>query len=399
MAHDHNSDPAMDKALRRSLRDRQGAPGRDCPDASILAAYFDHELAPAEAERWDAHFSICARCQEQLAVLARTEPAVAEAHGAEERAGWRSFWKLRWLAPLATAAAAVLLWVVIRPAPPTLPPPEPAVATQQAPPATEPLTRAKPGAEADKVARVAEADKAILADKRALPGKPPAAPAPAQQVAQLSKAEIASTEKKDAGTLAAHAQPDVAARNQAQAVVVAEAAQDEMKVQQRADAAAAPAEAARSKMAAAEVQKAAPVAGQAPAVGEAAGRFEAPKGLMALRASANIVASPQGNVVWRFGANGLIERSTDAGKTWIRQLSPVTVDLITGSAPSEKVCWAIGASGTILRTTDGEYWERLASPTTANLRSIKARDALRATVTTADGQAFVTSDGGQTWRK
>ena len=121
--------------------------------------------------------------------------------------------------------------------------------------------------------------------------------------------------------------------------------------------------------------------------------------MMALRAPQGVAVSPEGNVVWRFGPKGLIEKSTDAGKTWNRQKSPVTVDLVTGSPPSEKVCWAVGASGTVLRTTDGERWEELASPTTDNLRSIKARDSLHATVTTTDGQTFVTADGGQTWRE
>jgi len=104
-------------------------------------------------------------------------------------------------------------------------------------------------------------------------------------------------------------------------------------------------------------------------------------------------------VLWRFGVRGLIEKSTDAGKTWSRLQSPVTVDLVAGSAPSEKVCWAIGASGVVLRTDDGQRWEQVASPTTKNLNSITARDGQNATVTTADGKTFVTADGGQTWRE
>jgi len=387
----------MDKALRRSMSESLDAAGKTCPDPSLLAAYFDRELSSKEAAHWEAHFSVCARCQEQLAILARTEPAVAEARVAGERAGWRQVWRLRWLAPLATAAAAVTLWVVIRPEPPTIPAAPATVASRQVAPATEPPAAAKPAAEADTVAKVPKAERANLADKRSVPEKAAAAPTTVQQVTRAPQVEIASAEKKDAESLAAQAPADAASRDRAQAVVLAEAAQDEMKAQRRADAAAAPAEGTRSKMAAAELQKAAP-----PAATEK-GRESRPQaeavGMMALRAPQGVAVSPEGNVVWRFGPKGLIEKSTDAGKTWNRQKSPVTVDLVTGSPPSEKVCWAVGASGTVLRTTDGELWEKLASPTTENLIFVTARDALNASITSNSGKTFVTTDGGKTWRE
>ncbi len=399
----------MDRALRRGLSESLDA-GKNCPDPSILAAYFDRELAAAETERWEVHFSGCARCQEQLAVLARTESAVAAKQLTQVPIGWRRVWTLRWLAPLATAAAAVMLWVAIRPAPPTLPAPDTTVASRQVAPAAEPPAAAKPATEADKVARVAEAERANLADKRSIPKKPAAASTTPQQVARAPQAAVASAEKKEAETLAAQApvrpesrsigtaasaQAVAATRDQAQPVIVAEAARDEAKVQPRAEAPAAPTEGMRSKMAAAELQKAAPPAGRSPSAGEGPGR----EGLMALRGPQVVVAVPEGNVLWRFGAKGLIEKSTDGGKTWSRVQSPVTVDLVAGSAPSEKVCWAVGVSGVVLRSTDGEHWEKLASPTTDNLHSITARDSLHATVVTTGGKTFVTADGGQTWRE
>ena len=436
MAHDRNSDPAMDKALRRSLSESLDASGKDCPDASILAAYFDRELSAAETDRWETHFSVCTCCQEQLAVLARTEPAVAVEPAA---AGWRRFWTLRpapsgaglrSLAPLATAAAAVVLWVAIRPEPPTMPAPPATVASRRAaevpeqpaakPPAKEAetgLVNAKPAVEADKLAG---ADKRALADQTVASGRleatAPKVPAPAQEVAQAGRADheyrvemqaakpagaltqeklearaeapqppVGALEKKQAENAAVQAA--AAPRDQAQQpVVVADAAHDEGKARSREEAPAAPAEGMRSKMAVADLQKAAP------------GRPEALGGLIATRGQV-VVAAPKGSVLWRFGVRGLIEKSTDAGKTWSRLQSPVTVDLVAGSAPSEKVCWAIGASGVVLRTDDGQRWEQVASPTTKNLNSITARDGQNATVTTADGKTFVTADGGQTWRE
>jgi photosystem II stability/assembly factor-like uncharacterized protein len=58
----------------------------------------------------------------------------------------------------------------------------------------------------------------------------------------------------------------------------------------------------------------------------------------------------------------------------------------------------VGAGGTVVLSTDGEHWQRLNSPTSANLAAVSAIDASSAVVTTADGRRFSTSDGGRTWR-
>ena len=52
----------------------------------------------------------------------------------------------------------------------------------------------------------------------------------------------------------------------------------------------------------------------------------------------------------------------------------------------------------VLLSTDGESWRRLSSPDmTADLVAVTARDAVAATVTTADGRRYTTIDGGGTW--
>ena len=105
-------------------------------------------------------------------------------------------------------------------------------------------------------------------------------------------------------------------------------------------------------------------------------------------------------MLWRLGPGGRIERSADQGRTWQEQSSGVTSDLLAGAAPSDKVAWIAGRAGVILRTTDGEHWQRVASPAAAaDWTSIEASDALRSTVTSADGRHFATEDGGQTWKQ
>jgi hypothetical protein len=111
------------------------------------------------------------------------------------------------------------------------------------------------------------------------------------------------------------------------------------------------------------------------------------------------ISAPGGTVSWQVGQAGVIEFSSDAGKTWTLQPSDVTTDLLGGSAPSEKVCWIVGGNGTILRTTDaGAHWQKLRAPVQEDIRTVTAVDARRATVSLTNG-SYQTTDGGATWHK
>jgi photosystem II stability/assembly factor-like uncharacterized protein len=50
-------------------------------------------------------------------------------------------------------------------------------------------------------------------------------------------------------------------------------------------------------------------------------------------------------------------------------------------------------------TTDGSRFESVGIPGAGALVSIQATDASRATVTAADKQVYVTTDGGRTWTR
>jgi photosystem II stability/assembly factor-like uncharacterized protein len=67
-------------------------------------------------------------------------------------------------------------------------------------------------------------------------------------------------------------------------------------------------------------------------------------------------------------------------------------------APSVSVCWLIGRGGVILRSVDGLRFVRVSFPEATDLAAIRATDARQATVTTADGRVFTTTDGGVSWR-
>ena len=71
-----DNENAMDGLLRRSLARDSAAVG-DCPDAELLAAYFDQSLGADEAAGYELHFSTCPRCREQLAAMVRAKRRTA----------------------------------------------------------------------------------------------------------------------------------------------------------------------------------------------------------------------------------------------------------------------------------------------------------------------------------
>jgi len=117
-------------------------------------------------------------------------------------------------------------------------------------------------------------------------------------------------------------------------------------------------------------------------------------------ANPHLIAVPGSPVRWLAGGAGLIEFSLDHGASWSVQTSGVTVDLFTGSAPTDKICWMVGRAGTIVLTTDGgAHWSTVASPLKEDLGGIRALDALHATVwNPLKTKSFETSDGGVTWK-
>jgi hypothetical protein len=85
------------------------------------------------------------------------------------------------------------------------------------------------------------------------------------------------------------------------------------------------------------------------------------------------------------------------GASWDSLPTDITAQLTASAAPSISVCWAVGRGGVVMLTTDGRTWRRVAFPEITDLSSVRATDARTASITTADGRMFSTSDGGVTW--
>jgi photosystem II stability/assembly factor-like uncharacterized protein len=110
-----------------------------------------------------------------------------------------------------------------------------------------------------------------------------------------------------------------------------------------------------------------------------------------------VLSAPGSPVAWRFGDGGVIERTPD-GRMWVSQASGVTSSLLAGWAVSSRICWVVGRDGVVLRTVNGLTWNRVPFPSPAHLVAVFAGSAEAASVRTADGREFVTTDGGATWQ-
>jgi hypothetical protein len=120
------------------------------------------------------------------------------------------------------------------------------------------------------------------------------------------------------------------------------------------------------------------------------------------------IVSPDPNIRWRITGT-LVQRSTNGGVAWEPATSSglpagaavagsvSTTELVAGHAPSTTVCWVVGRAGVVLLSTDGRTWRRLPFPEMTDLSAVRARDARAASVTTADGRTFSTTDAGSTW--
>jgi photosystem II stability/assembly factor-like uncharacterized protein len=123
---------------------------------------------------------------------------------------------------------------------------------------------------------------------------------------------------------------------------------------------------------------------------------QAVQGFRVGQAEGSLSADSFGGVRWRIGAAGSIQRSGDGGAVWNEE--PVHAPGARAiAAPTADVCWIVGDAGLVLRYHAGS-WQRLKPPTQAAIVAVTAVDALRATVTLADGRRLATEDGGVSWR-
>ena len=353
-----------DETVERLLRQSLGTPQRGgvtdaCLDAETLAAWTAGGLAGSALEAVQLHVADCARCQSIAGTLARISSTVPQAEPVPPSRRW-----LAWFIPLAAAATAVALWFAVP---------------------------GNPGAP-QTVASRAPVSEAPTSESFAFRDQPSTAtPEPAQA--------------PPAGRQA----PESSATGQApQAAVGRERARSNSLDQAAAEGSVAKEEAAgrdlaKDKKVDAFQPPAAPAAAAAAAAQAAPAnqRERADSARPALRAAAVAapeIVSPDPAVRWRILGTA-VQHSSNGGSTWETVPVGVTAELTAGVAPSTTVCWLVGRNGVVLLTTDGQTWGRLTFPEITDLSDVRTVDAGGhvATVSTADGRTFVTTDAGVTW--
>lgn len=361
-----NAGDPRDRAIEAWLSQRT-QPVRataECLDAETLAAYVDGGLGGPTREAAETHLASCAYCQTVMATVVASAEEVTQAP--VEGARWKL--NLRWLMPLAGAAAAVVLWMVV---------PASGPATQQA----------RSDDPAGYLARESKAD---------APSSMPASPA-VEQVAPEPAGVLAEQDARQRApaATAAGTSANEGPGRRAEADLLAKA-EDRSST---AGATSAPSTSAALEARAAEADQRpvppppAPVAAAPPAQAfGSANRTAAPSAAEELR-------SIDAAVRWRFAGPGFVERSTDGGTSWERFDTGVRTQLRAGVCPSASTCWVVGDAGVVLRTLDAQTWQPATSPTIEDLVAVESTSAEAAIVLAASGQRYSTSDGGITWTR
>ena len=339
-------DGSVERLLQRSLAHgtaRASDASHECPDAETLAAWVDGGLDKRAVALVEAHASECTRCQALLAAVGQTAPEPPTPAWQET---WLRGWGLRWLVPLAaTAAAAVVLWIV--------------VPNGERPPDVPEQARVE------------------------LPKAAPIAPQPEARTDRFNAqpAPPSQPEAKD-GTRAAKADDKIGASEREQRKENATAAGPATE----------PIDAVTAKEGGAPAAPGA-LSRSAPSVAE-----QGRQGFGLVGAPVEIT-SPDPSVRWRIRGAASVEHTANGGTTW--EAAPTGVDavLTAGASPSPLVCWLIGRAGTVLLSTDGRTWRRVPFPEMTDLSTVQATDGQTATVTTTDGRTFRTTDGGRTWAR
>jgi len=419
---DKKSEP-LDAILRRAMRSQPGPATAECADAESLAAYSDRSLPARERERLETHFADCARCQILLADIARADESARIAKSGE--VPWYRRWRLT--IPALAAAAAVLVFISIQRPANVAPPNDQIVAmAQHEAPATNlpllpaPAPAAVPSAPVSVAAAAPSNEIAMNEQKRE------AAPR-AQTIRPSAPGSLkGSVEAFGAGALMGRGAPAANVEAQPPATttpesVAAQAASADSVSREAVNAAPPPTTARTAAVGGMLAEPAAATSTRAfGSLGTGSGAIvAATRGGCAVGAVAGAavgttvaaspsdasasaalvtISAPDQSVTWIAGKNGMILRRDADGSTH-PQRSGASTDLVAGAAPSATVCWIVGRSGTIVRTTDGgEHWTLILGPTTDNLSAVTASDANDATITTAGGRSFATSDGGASWQ-
>jgi hypothetical protein len=392
------------------------------PDPNLLTALVEKSLTERERVQVLAHMAQCADCRDIVAAsLPEFERLrVAAAAAAPARSGWLSGSVLRWGAAVAcmvVVGAAVSLYrranigeaprkysaVAEKVAPP------PAGLTAQQPQAATRDAGARAPTE-EKLAASAAPTSADLATPRAKEegafSKQLGRQAPAKSRTLAASPEPLRTDTELPAQLAAAVPP-------ATKPAESDKRADYPRAQVEVSSATATDQLADKSSGSIEVAQAAGKAKDSEFRARAAATGAIGGGAMANRKVAHPESAQDegqfsyaNNLVlprWTLSADGTLQRSLDAGKTWQTIHVPGNVTFRALAAVGAEI-WVGGAQGALYHSSDaGGHWLQVkpvtdGKPLTADIIGVEFTDARSGKLTTAGGEIWTTTDAGQTWQ-
>jgi hypothetical protein len=113
-------------------------------------------------------------------------------------------------------------------------------------------------------------------------------------------------------------------------------------------------------------------------------------------------AMPQAR--WMLSANGKLQRSLDAGKSW--EIVPVAnTSGLRALFSADSDVWVGGKAGALYHSSDsGQTWKQVTPSSNgeklaADISHIEFSGPANGSISAVNGATWLTSDGGQTWRK
>ena len=107
---------------------------------------------------------------------------------------------------------------------------------------------------------------------------------------------------------------------------------------------------------------------------------------------------------WTISSDGQLQHSTDSGRTWqpVSVAEKASFRALSANGPD---IWVGGAAGLLYHSADsGDHWTQVkpaanGSNLTADIAAIEFTDTRQGKITTANGEIWLTRDGGKSWSK
>jgi len=372
-------------AARARLKGTASASGPLHVDPNLLTAFAEQTLLAGERRVVVTHLSQCRDCRDVLSLaLPLQQPELQTVGGlAVQPLRWWNLAAVRWSAVAATAAV-VIGAVVMRTPQPQLPMAHiqaPAQVQQNIAPASPNESSRAVGTLAEAKPAAAASTSSVLAKQRRTGSKDSTAEglvlADSQKTAAPKTMDLMTAYRQDEPTSQSREQDEkkLAAAVNTDAVVAAPGSEAANKLQ-------ASGVASRAEGASGEIQP----------------RTEQTK------PSFTIGESIVQNAPWWTASNGRLLRSLDGGANW----EPISVDsrfAVKTYWFFDSDIWAGGEAGALYCSNNrGETWRRVrpalrdGTRLKADISGLDFQDAQHGTVITANGEKWVTADGGVSWK-